>query len=587
MESPLPPDAIPRKRTLETASSSAQNEAQSIVSAEIYTKPVEPQDVASQDKGTQPNSLSALTRSGSIQDTIIATAASPPPNTPPPITVFGGSDNIAPDAKRRKIQKRKDEISTVSSASHTDVNIPLLSTETDGVAAEAPENATSKFTTKQSRTKQPVKMPQPAKARKPRASANEKRKQRTEIVDAETAADTARNLPAPKGKGRKELIKSRKPRRKKSGTQEQNAQNAAAETVADAVQGSSSKKKTKHHMARRETTPEGAEDMRIVPSKMKMSDLCKNFRTGRKSAREVELEKIERAELIQKKQRQLHEVTGEGDVSGQLSESGDQRMETLAREKRNREEASRAVPNTIIVDGQIQIDETSLQIDRHANAAEERDAEQLEGVDESELTRSVNQGSWAKRDKSGSWNEESTDKFYDGLRMFGTDFEMISKLFPGRTRHSVKLKFCKEEKLDKQKIKRTLMGERIPVDMEEYSKISNTTYADPRELERELEEDRKRMEAEHAAQKEAMDQIRRQREAEAAAEAAAVDDDSSAKENRQAAQETASARGREGKKAARAKKKSGRGKKGDAGSQEGVLGPIDEMARQEVASVDA
>lgn len=436
------------------------------------------------------------------------------------------------------------------------MNVPLPSTETNVVVAEVPEDANARFTIEQSGAQQPVKTPQPAKARKPRASAKEKRKQRVEIAEAESPADTAPSSSAPRAKGRQDLEKLRKPRRKKPRTrEEQSVENATAEIVADAIQRSSDKRKFKHKRTRHESTPEGAEEVRIVPSEVKMSDLCKNIRTGRKSAREVELGKIEKAELMQKKQRKLQEVMGEDDTSGQVSEPGDQSLERLARERGDREEASRAVPNTIIVDGQIQIDETSLQLDRHAKAAEEREAEQLEGVDENELTRCVNQGSWAKRDKSGSWNEESTDKFYDGLRMFGTDFEMISKLFPGRTRHSVKLKFCKEEKLDKQKIKRTLLGERIPVDMEEYSKISNTTYADPRELERELEEDRKRMEAEHAAEKEAMDEIRRQREAEAAAEGAAVGDDSSAKENRDTAQGTTSARGRKGKKAARAKEK--------------------------------
>lgn len=558
------------------------------MSAEINTVPVKSQDVASRDIGTEPSSLSAPMGSGSSQDTSTVTVPSFRPNIPPLSTAVGGTKNTAPCAKRRKLQNQQQEILTVLAASHTDVNVPLQSTETDGVVAQGPENAQARSTAPQSRTNPAVKTPQPAKARKPRASAKENRKQRAAIAEAETAADPARGSSAPNATGRQE---SKRPRRKKSRThQEQNIENAAPETVADAIQGSSNKRKPKRRRTRRETTPEGAEEERIVPSEMKMSDLCKNFRTGRKSAREVELEKIEKAGLVQKKQRQnqkLQKVTRDSESSGQLSESGDQRLERLAREKRDRDDASLAVPNTIIVDGQIQIDETSLQLDRHANAAEERDAEQLESVDESELTRRVNQGSWAKRDKSGSWNEESTDKFYDGLRMFGTDFQMISKLLPGRTRHSVKLKFCKEEKLDKEKIKRTLMGERISVDMEEYSKISNTTYADPKELERELEEDRKRMEAEHAAEKEAIDEIRRQREAEAAAEGAAVGDDSSAKENRDVAQETASAKGKKGKKAAKAKKKSCQGKRGDEGGQKGVLGPIDETVRQEAASADA
>lgn len=33
-----------------------------------------------------------------------------------------------------------------------------------------------------------------------------------------------------------------------------------------------------------------------------------------------------------------------------------------------------------------------------------------------------------------------------GIRQFGTDFAMIQQLFPGRTRHQVKLKYKKEER---------------------------------------------------------------------------------------------------------------------------------------------
>ena len=363
------------------------------------------QDAASREIGTEPSSLSAPLRSGSSQDTSTVTIPSSQPNTPPLSTAVGGSQNTAPGAKRRKLQKQQQEILTVLAASHTDANIPFQSTETDGVVAQAPENAQARSTAPQSRTNPPVKIPQPAKARKPRASAKENRKQRVEIAEAVTAADPAWGSSAPNGTGRQE---SKRPRRKKSRThQEQTIEDAVPETVADAIQGSSNKRKPKRRRTRRETTPEGAEEERIIPSEMKMSDLCKNFRTGRKSAREVELEKIEKAGLAQKKQRQnqkLQKVTRDSESSGQLSESGDQRLERLAREKRDRDDASLAVPNTIIVDGQIQIDETSLQLDRHANAAEERDAEQLEGVDESELTQRVNQGSWAKRDKSGSWN---------------------------------------------------------------------------------------------------------------------------------------------------------------------------------------
>jgi septal ring factor EnvC (AmiA/AmiB activator) len=118
--------------------------------------------------------------------------------------------------------------------------------------------------------------------------------------------------------------------------------------------------------------------------------------------------------------------------------------------------------------------------------------------------------------------EEATEQFYNGLRMFGTDFEMISKLFPGRTRRQIKLKFVKEEKRDKENIKQILLGEKLPVDIEELSKIRNTTFGDPRDLDREIEEDRKRIEEEQAREKERMEEEERKRQEEAAAEAAAA-----------------------------------------------------------------
>lgn len=57
----------------------------------------------------------------------------------------------------------------------------------------------------------------------------------------------------------------------------------------------------------------------------------------------------------------------------------------------------------------------------------------------------VNSASFAKRVQApGNWTDEDTEKFYRLLGMFGTDFETISRLFPGKNRRAVKLKFNKE-----------------------------------------------------------------------------------------------------------------------------------------------
>lgn len=446
-------------------------------------------------------------------------------------TLVTSWDEILPAPKRRKLQQPVLETSSISKTSQTEENAPKLSRET--VPGSTGPNGSIE---PRSIVTEPVAAHSNGETRKRQSPAIVGGKQSVGPL-ATTGSDggivgSTRDPSAYMGNGDQALrnqMKIKRKRRENHG--KQSAEDAAADVIADVVQRSSTKGNQKRNLKHRETTPVGAENVRIVPSEIKMSDLCRNLRTGRKSARELELEKLDEEKLRKKKQQHGNELMRE--ESSEAPESADQRLERLAKEKGlRREDADRAVPNTMIVDGQIQIDESTLQIDRHADAAVERDAERLEGVDESELTRRVTQSTWVKRDKSGGWNEDQTDKFYEALRMFGTDFQMISKMLPGRTRRSVKLKFTREERQDESRIKRALLGERLPVDLEEYSRLSKTVFADPKELELELEEDRKKMEERQAEAREAQEEIRRQREAEAEAEAAAVAANDSSKENR-------------------------------------------------------
>lgn len=363
------------------------------------------------------------------------------------------------------------------------------------------------------------------------------------------------------------------------------AQAMAEEIIADATRneteqaGAAPPKEPGRRGRRRVPTPENAEVVEIAPGLVKMADLCKDLRTGKKSKRETALQELDWTEVV-RKQRERKRAVAAGEMPP--PETVDQMLERVGRERDREQDMAQAVPNTIIVNGEIQLDQSSLQIDRHAHAQAERDADQLEVVDESEITRRVNSASWLKREKTESWDEENTELFFNGLRMFGTDFEMISKMFPGRTRRAIKLKFTKEEKMDKNRIKDTLLRERLPVDMAMFEKLSNTIYKDPKELEREMDEDRKRLEEEQAKEREAMDAVLAERAAEAAAEGAAVGNDSSAKENEFGGEGAKAKRGTR----AGAKKKAGRGK-GVVGGEVEVLGPLDGTAQQLRASVEA
>ena len=460
-------------------------------------------------------------------------------------------DTRAPAAKRRRIAKSQTRsLAAHRTTSDADANVPLPSTETSEVVAGASSTAEARIVSTR-----------PTQEKKTRLTAQKKRKKQIEDVAGEVVKDATQG-PSAKTKKPSKTAKKKEVDRSQtdatetsvaavgesSGAVDQNAApakakrrytkrnskqslvDAAAEIVEDAVQGSVKDPTKRGRRSRHAVTPDGAEEIVISTSEVTMSDLCRDRRTGRKSDFDKQIEEYERAEFVRKKQRQLREVMGQTESNRATpAESASVRLDRQTRE----ESVAQNVPRTYIVDGQIRIDEDSLQIDRHAAAAVERAHNQLEAVDETNLTRKVNSATWLKRDKSGGWNALLTERFYDGLRMFGTDFEMISKMFPGRTRHKIKLKFVKEEKVNYDKIRATLLGEPLPVDLPEFEKMAGTEFDDPEELEKDIEEDRQKIEEQIAATKQAIDDAKREREAQIAAErAAAIGEESSAKENR-------------------------------------------------------
>ncbi|KAA8643259.1 hypothetical protein EYZ11_011508 [Aspergillus tanneri] len=252
----------------------------------------------------------------------------------------------------------------------------------------------------------------------------------------------------------------------------------------------------------REPTPEGSEQVEIAPAIIKMSELCKDLRTGKKSKRETELRKIEQAELERKQAAQQNGASAE-----QTPVKTNETDYAPPAENSMPDIKSQSGPVMRIVNGEIVLDTSSLQVDRHADAA--RNFGDLEDVVENSFTRKVNQATYGKRSKTESWDEDMTDLFYRGLRMFGTDFMMISKLFPGRSRRQIKLKFNNEERRDPGRIKDTLLGPREQFDINTYSEMTNTVYDDPRVIQKELDEEKKRIEDQHAKEKKAHEELLR------------------------------------------------------------------------------
>jgi transcription factor TFIIIB component B'' len=262
------------------------------------------------------------------------------------------------------------------------------------------------------------------------------------------------------------------------------------------------KRKQQRSRKKREPTPEGADLIEIAPAVVKMSELCKDLRTGRMSKRETELRNMELAEQERKRAQQEEESQAPVPLKPSADATSPGAEPDIDLDKK-----PQAGPVMRIVNGEIVLDAASLQVDRYADAA--RNAGELEDVVESSLTRKINQATWGKRSKTESWDEEMTDLFYRGLRMFGTDFMMISKLFPGRSRRQIKLKFNNEERRAPERIKETLLGPRETIDITTYSEMTNTVYDDPRVVQQELDEEKKRIEEQHAKEKQAQEDLLR------------------------------------------------------------------------------
>ncbi|KAG9974445.1 hypothetical protein KCU98_g11991, partial [Aureobasidium melanogenum] len=122
--------------------------------------------------------------------------------------------------------------------------------------------------------------------------------------------------------------------------------------------------------------------------------------------------------------------------------------------------------------------------------------------------------------KSDPWSDEETDRFYEALRMFGTDFFIISKMFAPKTRRQIKLKFIREERLDPDRVNRALAGDAVPMNLESFAEATGQDlggFKDPRELEEELRVEGEEQRVEIARKKKEMEEAKEQRDIQMAA----------------------------------------------------------------------
>jgi len=115
------------------------------------------------------------------------------------------------------------------------------------------------------------------------------------------------------------------------------------------------------------------------------------------------------------------------------------------------EEDSNAMPVPqvkVAADGSIILDEASTMIETTATKKAKEDLLKSPLVFES-ANQATNYGSWGKKKKNADWSDRDTVKFYKALSVFGTDFSLMEGVFKKRSRHELKMKFKKEEKVNR------------------------------------------------------------------------------------------------------------------------------------------
>ncbi|KAL2752832.1 hypothetical protein ACRALDRAFT_213180 [Sodiomyces alcalophilus JCM 7366] len=268
----------------------------------------------------------------------------------------------------------------------------------------------------------------------------------------------------------------------------------------------------------RSATPEGAESQKVDGSKLTLQDLTKDLRIGKKFSRHDELLQRERERLANKRQKRARGESS--DAASRTPTPAPTQSAAPVPEFEQHTELEPLGPRFIQVDGQIVLDQSSLTLDRHAREQQRALAagETLIEEEEHEFSRLTTSNSFRTGSKlrgPNLWNEEDTELFYRGLGMFGTDFQLIANMFPGRSRRHVKMKFNREERANPDRIHLALVGQKtVKIDIEQYKSWTGAEYLPVEEIMAE----HKARQAEHDAQarrqaEERAEEMRKKREA--------------------------------------------------------------------------
>lgn len=213
-----------------------------------------------------------------------------------------------------------------------------------------------------------------------------------------------------------------------------------------------------------------------------------NWRSGRASSRTFELERVRQRQL--KKRRKdaeaIKENPSQSPAPEVIKESG-----TPAPDTQEVTEAPTETPapneefgenrfavQTRIVDGKIVLDERSLYADYRDEEQQAREQRNWEVVDEREGDQFVNSASRSKQRRTQRWSVEETERFFHAVSQWGTDFEMITRLFPHRTRREIKSKWTKESRQNPKRLD-DAFTRRTAVDLKAYGHAAGVDLSGP------------------------------------------------------------------------------------------------------------
>ncbi|KAI4929041.1 hypothetical protein J4E85_005665 [Alternaria conjuncta] len=233
----------------------------------------------------------------------------------------------------------------------------------------------------------------------------------------------------------------------------------------DGVEGEEGAVREKKRKGRppREPTPSDAEDQTIDPNETYMDTLAaRDLRVGKLSSREKQMRTIDWDAVKQRRREEDNKnIPSKADQEKQdrlLAEAGAELAASQV-EAGPRYRANAA--------GELELDPTTVFIDREGDA--DRLISDMTVVEDQDITARLTTRSFMKNNKrfpnefllpgqGRRWTTDLTNLFYEGLRSFGTDFQMISQMFPGFTRRSIKTKFTREERDNPDDIRAALQG---------------------------------------------------------------------------------------------------------------------------------